>query len=146
MLVVYRTNKGFEGQIVSIDRTSTPAAMDVWLAMDPQRSADTAYLYLDERLLRYELLSDLIASPDAYSVNPVSRQVVRGGVAVDLGYIPGVADASLVAIRSDPEVRALMEMDDAAVLTWVEGKTSNELLATLYRTLRDVLRATAVVE
>jgi len=64
MLIVYRTNQGFAGDIVVLDPVTPAAAMDVYLAQP--EAPEIAYLDIQGGALAAETLGALIASVGGY--------------------------------------------------------------------------------
>ena len=102
MLIVYRINRGFEGQIVVLDRVTTPAEMDLWIAKEAALGrSDTAYVQVNEAEMDVDLLADLASDHSKYRINAGTLQNAKGD-AVDLGYDPSTAAASpMEAIRAN---------------------------------------------
>lgn len=61
MLIIYRTNVGFEGDIVSLDFETPAAAMDIYLAQSEQPT-EISYIEIAEESLEPQDIADLIAS------------------------------------------------------------------------------------
>lgn len=143
MLVIYRTNPGFAGQVVSLDYQTPAVAMDRYLASE--HGADLAYLEVDGRLLKRDLLADLLTAPGAVTVDHKAGALVHHGRTADLGYTPGAAETAERALREDATIQALLGMSDAELATWLSGKTTGELFRIVFRALRHLLRASRVV-
>ena len=66
MLVVYRTNEGHEGEIVSIDRDTPATAFQTYLDANPETAADIAVLDIAEGDIAADDLAALVAQAGGY--------------------------------------------------------------------------------
>jgi hypothetical protein len=80
MLIVYRTNAGFEGQIQSVDKTLISPEMDAYLEQHPD--ANVAYLDIDEYSIGRAAVKDFALNRDLYTVDVALKKLLRAGVAV----------------------------------------------------------------
>jgi len=64
MLIVFRTNAGFEGEIAFIDRQSPAPAMDTWLTQNQDANLD--YIEVSETDMAPDTFAALIASVEGY--------------------------------------------------------------------------------
>ncbi len=131
MIIWYRTNTDFEGQLANIARQQTPAEAQAWLDAQTDDPGQ-AYIALDERLIDPALLADLTTTPGAYTVE--AGVLHKDGDPVDLGYTSDPA-AELAALRSDPQMRTLLTMPEAQLRAWLETQTT----ADTFVLIRDVL-------
>ena len=136
MLIIYRTNAGFEGQLVSLDRAASVGAMVAYLANATPRP-ELAYLEIDERLLDAELLTALSVEQATFLV--VDGVLTRDGVPCELGYTPGITQAATAALYADPVVNQLFNASEADLRTWLALQST----ADVFVLIRDVLRQMA---
>ena len=86
MIIMYRTNEGFEGNIVSLDFQTPAAAVEAWLAVGAENGgADLACLEIDQALLTTDVLADLVlyyADPSHFYVAEVDGvlSLIQAGV------------------------------------------------------------------
>lgn len=80
MLIIYRTNPGFEGQIQSVNKTMLAPEMDAYLAQTPD--ANIGYLDVDEYSVGRANLYDFAINRDKYSVDVAAKKLLKDGVAV----------------------------------------------------------------
>lgn len=136
MLIVYRTNADFAGQIVTLDGTTSAGAMDAYLASATPRP-ELAYLEVDERLLDADLLAALSVEKGAFLV--LDGVLTRGGVACELGYTPGVTQQAVAALYADSVVDMLFNASEADLRMWLATQST----ADVFVMIRDVLRQMA---
>jgi hypothetical protein len=94
MLIIYRTNPGFEGQIQNIAQDLRPAEMDAYLATPQGQKSNLAYIDVGE-LSDADLVS-LTANQKAYTVDPKTKTLQKAGKAA--GLIPVVPLKDRVAV------------------------------------------------
>ncbi len=138
MLIIYRTNAGFEGQIVTVDLTQPKAAFDAYVA----QAAPPVYmaaLELDEKLLPDALHVGLLVNRDAYRV--VDGGLQKDGAEVTLGYTPGDADVALANLRADAIIQSLLIATPSQLSTWIAGRTTAQALLVILQVLQYILRA-----
>lgn len=93
MLIIYRTNPGFEGQIATLDYQTSPESFELWLNGEKTHGrAELAFLQLNEALMTPALLAALEADQNAYRV--IGGKLAKDGVPVPLGYDPALRPAS----------------------------------------------------
>jgi len=85
MLIIFRKNPGFEGQIVSVDKTTLAPEMDAYLAANPDVAAEIGYLDIDEYLIGRENLQDFAANRERYSVDVANLRLLKDGAPVQWG-------------------------------------------------------------
>lgn len=144
MLVVYRTNKGFKGRIVALDRSSSTAEMERWIA-ESEEGRNVAYAEIDERLVSPALLADLAFRHEEYRVDP-ALGLTLGGQRVALGYKPEMITTARGELREDGQLRTLLSMTDAELAVWLSGRSQAQNFALAFRLLRYILRAAALVQ
>ena len=66
MLIIYRTNVGFEGDIARVDMDTPAAVQQMWAASNPESAADLDFIEVDETALATGVLDDLLASTRGY--------------------------------------------------------------------------------
>ena len=135
MLIVYRTNEGFVGQIQSIDKTSTMAEFEA------SGIEDLAAIEVDEQVMNQALLVALAAEPAEFSV--ANKALMRDGEPVDLGYSID-ANAVRLSMRVDPVLLAFFDMTDEQAVAWLAANGAQTALLLIMRTLRDMARATRI--
>ena len=123
MLIVYRTNEGFTGHIVSLDRQQSLVEFEAWRTFT-QPTPEMAAIVVDESLLRGGLLADLATSAAAYRV--VDGTLTLAGEPVDLGY-ESSAIGAVERMRADPNMVALFDMDEAALRAWMETQAQADI-------------------
>jgi|WetSurMetagenome_2_1015567.scaffolds.fasta_scaffold01336_15 hypothetical protein len=96
MLIIYRTNPGFEGQIQTLDRHQLAIEFDVWLETATP-APNLAYLDIDELQMGTDALRDLFAHPDQYRVDVERGVLVRGDALVDYADLLSETSAKLQA-------------------------------------------------
>jgi hypothetical protein len=105
MLIIYRTNKDFEGQIITLDKLSSPGEVDKWLAGEVAKGkSESAYIEVNEAQMDQAVLADLAASKDKYRVR--AGKLERDAKPVALGY-----DEAKIAASP---AKALKELTTAA--------------------------------
>ncbi|MBP8292326.1 MAG: hypothetical protein KAX65_06105 [Caldilineaceae bacterium] len=140
MLIVYRTNTDFAGQIITLDRQQSLTEFDAWrIATRP--TPEMAAIEVDEKLLHGELLATLAVDVATYRV--VDGALTLDGVPVDLGYVPSTAGAA-ERMRSDPVMVALFDMDENGVRTWMATQTQSDINVLVWHALREMARVTKV--
>lgn len=142
MLIIYRTNKGFGGQIAALARQQSAAEFAAWSAAN----ADVALaaLEVDAESMDPALLADLALGPEGYRV--VAGELKRAdGTSADLGYSVDVK-ASLAQMRENSTLKALFEMTDAQALAWIRANGEEAALIQVLRILRSFARAIRAVK
>ncbi len=66
MLVIYRTNEGFEGDIARVDMDTPAAVQTMWAESNPESAAGLDYIEVDETALAEGELDDLLAFVAGY--------------------------------------------------------------------------------
>lgn len=140
MIVVYRTNEGFAGQIVTLDRQQSLTEFEAWRTSTTP-TPEMAAIEIDEKLLRGEVLANLATNTAAYRV--VDGALTLDGAPVDLGYAP-TAIGAVERMRSDPNMVALFDMDEAALRTWMATQTQADINVLVWQALRELARAAKV--
>lgn len=140
MLIVYRTNEGFIGHIVSLNRQQSLVEFEAWRA-STQPTPEMAAIVVDESLLRGELLANLVTNAAAYRV--IDGALALDGVTVDLGYEPSAVGA-IERMRSDPNMVALFDMDEPALRAWMATQTQADINVLVWQALRELARAAKV--
>lgn len=140
MLIIYRTNEGFAGQILTLDRQQTLAEFDAWRT-GAQPTPEMAAIAVDDVLLRSDLLVALSASAEAYRV--VDGALTMDGTPVDLGYEPSAIGA-VERMRSDPNMVALFDMDEPALRAWMATQAQADINVLVWQALRELARAAKV--
>jgi hypothetical protein len=82
MLIIYRTNPGFEGQIQNIARDLRPAEMDAYLATPEGQKSNLAYIDVGD--LADEDLVSLTAHQKEYTVDPKTKMLQKAGRAAGI--------------------------------------------------------------
>jgi hypothetical protein len=136
MLIIYRTNAGFEGKIAYIDRQITMPEFNAWQALNNEA---LACIEVDEKLMDSAAVADIFINRDAYSVAAGVPQ--KKGATLDLGYKPGDADKSLADLRGDAQVQALLSWTPAQAATWIAGKTTAQIFLMIFMTLQKIIKA-----
>ena len=90
MLIIYRTNPGFDGQIQKIERDLRPAEMDAYLATPEGAKSNLAYIDVGD--LADEDLVSLTADQKAYTVDLGTKALQKGGKAADIARLPSQKD------------------------------------------------------
>ena len=140
MIVVYRTNEKFVGQIITLDRQQSLTEFEAWrTAATP--TPEMAAIEVDEKLLRGELLADLATNANAYRV--VDGALTLDSAPVDLGY-ESSAIGAVERMRSDPNMVALFDMDEAALRAWMETQSQSDINVLVWTALRELARAAKV--
>lgn len=134
MLIVYRTNAGFEGRIASVDRATTSDAMNAFLATEGGR--DLAYIEIREDLADPALVSALDQGDPAYTVDPMTRVLLKDGTPVALGYDPEALAALVASVDGNQEILGLLAATDEQIAAYAAGKTVPELMVMLAHILR----------
>lgn len=140
MIIWYRTNPNFEGNLANIARQQTPAEAQAWLdaqADDPGQ----AYITLDERLIDPALLADLTTNPGAYTVEVGTLH--KDGDPVDLGYTSD-SDAALAALRDNPQTAALLAMPEDQLRAWLGTQSTADVFVLLRDVLAGMARAVGI--
>jgi hypothetical protein len=88
MLIIYRTNPGFEGQIQNIAKDLRPAEMDAYLATPQGQKSSLAYIDVGE-LSDADLVS-LTANQKAYTVDPKTKTIQKGGKPAEVVAQPSI--------------------------------------------------------
>ena len=140
MLIVYRTNEGFIGHIVSLNRQQSLVEFEAWRT-STQPTPEMAAIVVDESLMRAELLADLVFNATAYRV--VNGALTLDGAPVDLGYEP-TAIGAVERMRSDPNMVALFDMDEPALRAWMATQTQADINVLVWQALRELARAAKV--
>lgn len=131
MLVVYRTNKDFEGRIAALVRQQSMAEFAAWSAANPDVAL--AAVEVDTDAIDPALLADLALHMGTYTV--VDGKLQRDGVAAKLGYTVD-ARASIGGMRDDPALKALFSMTDVQILNWVQANGAEAALVQIVHILR----------
>lgn len=140
MLIVYRTNEGFTGHIVSLNRQQSLVEFEAWRT-STQPTPEMAAIVVDESLLRSELLADLATNAAAYRV--IDGTLALDGAPVDLGYEPSAVGA-VERMRADPNMVALFDMDETALRAWMTTQTQADINVLVWSVLRELARAAKV--
>lgn len=140
MLIVYRTNEGFIGHIVSLNRQQSLVEFEAWRT-STQPTPEMAAIVVDESLLRSELLADLATNAAAYRV--IDGTLTLDDAPLDLGYEPS-ATGAVERMRSDPNMVALFDMDEPALRTWMATQTQADINVLVWHALRELARAAKV--
>ena len=82
MLIVYRTNAGFEGQIQEVDYTTPGPIFDAGLQRPENPIVDLAYIELDPLTVPASAHLDLALNQELYTVDPSGPALLRNGVVV----------------------------------------------------------------
>jgi len=140
MIIWYRTNTDFEGQLANIARQQTPAEAQAWL--DAQEDdPGQGFIVLDERLIDPVLLADLGANPAGYTVE--ADILYKDGEPVDLGYTSDPA-AALVELRGDAQARALLIMPEVDLRAWLDTQSTTDVFVMIRNVLGGMARALGV--
>lgn len=140
MLIIYRTNEGFTGHIVSLDRQQSLVEFEAWRVAS-QPTPEMAAIAVDESLLRADLLGDLTVNVAAYRV--VGGTLTLDGEPVDLGY-ESSAIGAVERMRADPNMVALFDMDETALRAWMETQAQADINVLVWQALRELARAAKV--
>lgn len=143
MLIVYRTNPGFEGQIIALDKLSSPAEMDAHIAQS-EKGGDTAYLEVAEKMLTPALLVALARHPEEYRV--VGNVLTKGGAAVTLGYNAAAQKAALAELKADVTIRKFFTLTDAQLRTLLGTMTWQDAVVALRGIIVKICRAAGLTE
>ena len=136
MIVIYRTNAGYEGKIVYIDRQATVSEFSAWLA---EAVEPLACLQVEEKLLDPAVVADMLVNRESYAV--INGVLQNGGANVTLGYTPGDADSNLAALRSDTAVQALLTWTPTQAATWIASKTTAQVFLVIFLLLQKMIKA-----
>ena len=136
MIVIYRTNAGFEGKIVYIDRQGTVSEFSAWLA---EAGEPLACLQIEDKLLDPTIVADMLVNRESYAV--VNGALQKGGANVTLGYTPGDADSNLAALRSDTAVQALLTWTPTQAATWIASKTTAQVFLVIFLLLQKMIKS-----
>ena len=90
MLIIYRTNPGFEGQIQSIARDLRAVEMDAYLATPEGQKSDLAYIDVGE--LSDEDLVSLTTNQADYTVDIATKTLQKGGKAAEIVAEPSIKE------------------------------------------------------
>jgi hypothetical protein len=82
MLIIYRTNAGFEGQIQSIDYVTPGPVFDAEMQRAKNPVTDLAYIELDPLTVPAAAHTDLALNPSEYTVDPSGPSLLCSGQAV----------------------------------------------------------------
>ena len=84
MLIIYRTNAGFEGQIQDLRETGYGPIFDAWAQQQQMLNlpVDLAYIELDITTVPAATLTDLYLNRSTYSVDPSGPTLLCDGSAV----------------------------------------------------------------
>ena len=143
MLIIYRTNPGFEGQIQSTDRTTLPAEMDAHIAQS-EKGHDSAYIQVAEKMLDPAVLVGLTRNPELYRV--VGGVLTRGGTPVALGYNAAVQTTALTELKSDVTIRKFFILTDAQLRTLLGTMTWQDAVVHLRGIIVKICRAAGLTE
>lgn len=135
MLIIYRTNEGFGGQIASLDRVSTRAEFEAWQQANGE---PLAYVELDE-LLAAPVALELLTRRELFSI--ANGRLQKNKSDVQLDYRPGDAEAAQNELRGDTQIKALLTMTPVQVGTWIDSKTTKQALLVILQLLQQILRA-----
>ena len=119
MLIVYRTNPGFAGNIVNVERSGLPKEKDRFLAT--KEGKDLSYIEINEKLADGEVVADLLSHNFRYTVDVNAKTLLRDGKDVDLGYDSDDAKAKIAGF-DDPVVKKFFEATEAELSAWATGK------------------------
>lgn len=93
MLIIYRTNKDFEGQIITLDKLSSPGEVDKWLAGEAAKGkSEAAYIEVNEAQMDQAVLAELATDKSKYRVR--GGNLERDAKPVALGYDTATTPAS----------------------------------------------------
>jgi len=143
MLIVYRKNPGFEGQIVTLDRSTLAAEMDAYLAQS-EHGADVGYIEVSERMLAPAVLIGLALQPGQYRV--VGGVLTKDGTPVVLGYNATAQGTALSELKGDVTIRKFFTLTDAQLWTYLGTVTWQDAVVTLRGIIVKICRAAGLVE
>mgnify|MGYP001428683572 CR=1 FL=1 len=143
MLIVYRTNPGFEGQIVTLDRTTLAAEMDAHIAQS-EKGGDVAYIQVAEKMLDPAVLVGLTRNPELYRV--VGGVLTKGGQPVALGYSVAKQETALSELKNDLTIRKFFTLTDAQLRTYLGTMTWQDAIVTLRSIIVKICRAAGLTE
>jgi hypothetical protein len=125
MLIIYRTNAGFEGQIQAVDYTTPGPVFDAALQREKNPVTDLAYIELDAGTVSGAAHLDLAANQSAYTVDPSGPSLLCNGVVVYTAPAPMLVEMPIgtsgpVKIEGGPtEVAKSVSWDGAAPIAWL---------------------------
>lgn len=143
MLIIYRANAPFEGQIVTLDRTTLAAEMDAYIAQS-EKGEGVAYIQVAEKMLDPAVLVGLTRNPGLYRV--VGGVLTKGGQPVALGYNATVQTTALTELKSDVTIRKFFTLTDAQLRTLLGTMTWQDAVVHLRNIIVKICRAAGLTE
>ena len=106
MLIIYRTNPGFEGQIQKLERDLRPVEMDAYLATPEGQKACLAYIDVGD--LSDADLVNLASGKSECTVDTKTKILQKGGKAAELVPVVPLKDR-VAALESKVATEAPIE-------------------------------------
>lgn len=142
MLIVYRTNAPFAGQIAFVHKGMAPKEIEKWAGTE--QAKDLAFIEINEALADQQIIADLVNSDERYTVNPVTKVLLKSGSAAVLGYDAVDVSAKIAELDSDPLISQLWTATDAQMTTFAGTKTTAQLFVLTWKIIRRVAIAAGV--
>lgn len=124
MLIIYRTNAGFEGQIQNVQENGYGPIFDAWTQEQSAQElpVDLAYIELDVTTVPAAALTDLWLNRSRYSVDPAGPTLLCDGVPVysaDAGINNAIpANPSRPIIQGQKTPTRIVPWAGAAAIRW----------------------------
>jgi len=106
MLILYRKNPGFEGEIIKIERQQTAPELEGFMEANPDYAAEVDFIDVDESSLDRRVLKAMAKGLDDFLVDVKTKQLLYKGAPV-----PGI-------VRSeDVRRKILQDLKDRGLIT-----------------------------